>query len=169
MESTWFESRGRAWHEGKKDLLESWTVFVAQSEEREAGDGLFLKRRVNLNDAKLVSSFKSEFPLVTGNSRKLGGLLLWPGETEGRGELRFLDPFLVGGDGILVGGDGGHEHRREGGGASLCFWAGQGFTKRVASGRGYLGNNVSKLICRTCSLTTLSHTGGAIASHLDIR
>ena len=28
---------------------------------------------------------------------------------------------------------------------------------------------VSKLICRTCSLTSLSHTGGAIASHLDIR
>ena len=51
-ESTWFESRGRAWHEGKKDLLESWTVFVAQSEERDAGDGLFLKRRVNLNDLK---------------------------------------------------------------------------------------------------------------------
>ena len=50
VESTWFESRGRAWHEGKKDLLESWTVFVAQSEEREAGDGLFLKRRVNHND-----------------------------------------------------------------------------------------------------------------------
>ena len=93
-ESTWFESRGRAWHEGEKDLLESWTVFVAQSEERGAGDGLFLKRRVNHNDPNLVSSFKSEFPLVTGNSRKLGGLLLWPGETEGRGELRFLDPFL---------------------------------------------------------------------------
>ena len=93
-ESTWFESRGRAWHEGEKDLLESWTVFVTQSEEREAGDGLFLKRRVNHNDPNLVSSFKSEFPLVTGNSRKLGGLLLWPGETEGRGELRFLDPFL---------------------------------------------------------------------------
>ena len=67
---------------------------MAQSEERGAGDGLFLKRRVNLNDPKLVSSFKSEFPLVTGNSRKLGGLLLWPGETEGRGELRLLDPFL---------------------------------------------------------------------------
>ena len=87
VESTWFESRGRAWHEGEKDLLESWTVFVTQSEEREAGDGLFLKRRVNHNDPNLVSSFKSEFPLVTGNSRKLGGLLLWPGETEGRGEL----------------------------------------------------------------------------------
>ena len=111
-ESTWFESRGRAWHEGEKDLLESWTVFVAQSEERDAGDGLFLKRRVNLNDPKLVSSFKSEC-LVLGNSRKLGGLLLWPKETEGRGELRFLDPFLVGGDGILVGGDGRHEHQRE--------------------------------------------------------
>ena len=94
VESSWFESRGRAWHEGKKDLLESWTVFVAQSEEREAGDGLFLKRRVNHNDPNLVSSFKSEFPLVTGNSRKLSGLLLWPGETEGRGELRLLDPFL---------------------------------------------------------------------------
>ena len=88
-ERTWFESRGRAWHEGKRDLLESWTVFVAQSQERDAGEGLFLKRRVNHNDPKLVLSEC----LVTGNSRKLSGLLLWPGKAKGRGELRFLDPF----------------------------------------------------------------------------
>ena len=43
---TWYDSRGRLWHEGNQDLLESGTVFVSRSNEDGAGEGLFLQRRV---------------------------------------------------------------------------------------------------------------------------
>ena len=88
-EGSWYESRGRAWHEGKRGVLERRMVYVAGSEEKGAGEGLFLKRRVNH-----ISAFKSEC-LVKGNSRKPSGLLLWPEESEGRGELCFLHLILL--------------------------------------------------------------------------
>ena len=45
-------------------MLESGTVFVSQSEEDDAGEGLFLKRGVNQNDQKLASSFKSQISVL---------------------------------------------------------------------------------------------------------
>ena len=133
-------------------------MFVSQSEEEDAGEGLFLKRGVNQNGQKLVSSLKSQIYkcLAEGNSRKLSGLLLWPTETEGRGELRFVKPFL------FSDGEGRHEHQRQGGGACLCFWPWQRFTERVAAERGFT-LVVLNLICRICFLTSLPNTGGAIA------
>ena len=44
--------------------------------------------------------------------------------------LGFLNLFL------FSDGKGRHEHQRKGGGACLCFWPRQGFTKRVAAQRG---------------------------------
>ena len=105
-EGSWYDSRGRAWNEGKRDVLERRTVYVAGSEERGAGEGLFLKRRVNH-----ISAFKPEC-LVKGNSRKPSGLLLWPEESEGRGELCFLHLILLDGEvGVLLDGEGWDEHQ----------------------------------------------------------
>ena len=44
--STWYDRRDRAWYEGEREPLEKRFVFVSRSREENAGEGLFLKRRV---------------------------------------------------------------------------------------------------------------------------
>ena len=44
--STWYDRRDRAWYEGERETLEKRYVFVSRSREENAGEGLFLKRKV---------------------------------------------------------------------------------------------------------------------------
>ena len=75
--STWYDRQHRAWYEGEREPLEKRYVFVSKSREENAGEGLFLNRRVYWLQISMMSRncrrwLKGAWWLTTLAKRDLG-------------------------------------------------------------------------------------------------